>query len=117
MDTDTRANIDSIQVEARAGLVSEIRRLIIAYRTIFRDPPLAIIVNCYDHLSLGVTLSEQQRHIESFDSRDNITLDGVSIYPKMSGLPEILPAYDHISHVAYLRQKDDQKLWPLLTGA
>jgi hypothetical protein len=109
--------LDSLRIDINRKLTEEISRLIFQYKALFRDPPLGVAISAYDHLSLSLTFAHTGVRVGHFDSRAPLKLDGVSILPKLAGPPELIANYDHLSHIAYLRQKDDKKLWPLLLGA
>lgn len=110
-------DIDSMEVELNYEILQEIRRLIISYRTLFGDFPQGIAIEPKSWLELGVSLVRSWHQHSSYSSASEIQVDGVKIFPKLNGPPEVIPAYDHIKHIAWMKEKDDKRLWPLLTGA
>jgi len=110
--------LDSIEVEVSAELVAEIRRLIIGYQALFRERPRGIAISPLDWLKLGVTLLRVQ-HIggDGYDSSNEIKVDGVDIYCKLNGPPEVLARAEDAKYSAWMKLQDDKRLWPILTGA
>lgn len=109
-------NIDSIQVEKSHELISKVRELIIHYQAVFREKPSGVAVNAYQWLQLKVTFESMQRRDDEY-SGTGMQIDGVKISVKMGGPPEILAREYDATFIAYMRQKDDKRLLPLIMGA
>lgn len=110
-------NIDSITVETNAELIIEIRKLILHYRSLFREAPKAIAVNPTAWLQIGITTAEIARAVDRYRSDHSITIDGVDIYCKLNGPPEIVARPEDVKLIAYMKSRDDKRLWPILMGA
>lgn len=110
------SDIDSIEVEASAKLVTEIRRLIISYMSIFAHAPSGVAVSAHDWLKVIATLMLSYR--ATFDDASNeMSIDGVAIFCKLNGPPEILANPEDAKYCAWMKLQDDKRLWPILTGA
>lgn len=51
----------------------------------------------------------------SFDSASEIKVDGIPIVCKLNGPPEIIANPKHIKYIAWMKEKNDKRLWPILT--
>lgn len=110
----SEVDIDSYEVEENYEIAKNARQLIFHYMNIFRSPPMVILLNPHDWLTLGVNLMLRK---EAYKSDSPISIDGVPVLPKMNGPMEVVPRHEDVKYIAWMKQKDDKKLWPLLMGA
>lgn len=110
-------NIDSLEIQRTSGAVGEVREIIIQYKMLFRDSPKAVALSPKRYLELAIYLAEHCKAIDSFSSSSEFSVDGIPIVCKLNGPPEVIANPDHVSHIAYMLQKNDKRLLPLLMGA